>query len=125
PLPRIVENPDRNRAVFSEYHAAGAVTGAFMLRKGHWKLIHYVGFEPELFDLQNDPEELTNLANSTEHASVLAALQSDLRAICDPEETDALAHADQAAMIQRYGGRDAALKLGAPAATPPPDVSAH
>ncbi|MEM7683641.1 MAG: sulfatase-like hydrolase/transferase [Pseudomonadota bacterium] len=124
PLPRIVDNPDPVRAVFSEYHAAGAVTGAFMLRKGRWKLIHYVDFEPELFDLQIDPEELTNLANSAEHASVLTVLQSDLRAICDPEATDALAHADQAAMIERYGGREAALKLGAPAATPPPDLSA-
>ena len=46
-----------------------------------------------------------------------------LRAICDPEATDAQAHADQATMIASYGGREAALKLGAPAATPPPSLS--
>jgi choline-sulfatase len=41
----------------------------------------------------------------------------------DPAATDAQAFADQAALIDSYGGRDAALKLGAPGATPPPSVS--
>ena len=51
-------NDDTDRAVFSEYHAIGAVSGEFMLRKGDLKLIEYVGFEPELFNLDEDPEEL-------------------------------------------------------------------
>jgi len=33
-----------------------------------------------------------------------------------------LAFADQAVMIDDYGGREAALKFGAPAATPPPKI---
>lgn len=111
---------DPQRAIFSEYHAAGAVSGAFMLRKGQWKLIYYVGFEPKLFDLASDPEELENLAQFPEHAATLARLIEELRQICDPEATDALAHADQAALVESYGGREAALKLGAPAASPPP-----
>lgn len=110
------------RAVFSEYHAAGAVSGAFMLRRGRWKYIHYVGFTPELFDLEKDPEETRNLAADPECATILADLDRQLRTICTPEATDAQAHADQAAMIERYGGREAALKLGAPAATPPPET---
>lgn len=114
---------DFERPVFSEYHAAGAVSGAFMLRKGRWKLIYYVGFEPELFDLEADPEELNDLAPAAAHAPVLAELIADLRKICDPEATDAQAHADQAAMIESYGGREAALKLGAPGASPPPRLS--
>jgi choline-sulfatase len=113
---------DDERVVFSEYHAAGAVTGAFMIRRGPWKYIYYVGFEPELFNLVNDPEELVNLANKQELKSVLNRLHEDLLNICNPENTDAQAHADQAAMIQRYGGRESALKLGAPAATPAPRV---
>lgn len=111
-----------NRIQFSEYHAAGAVSGGFMLRKGRWKLNYYVGFSPELFDLQSDPEELTDLADDPEHAETLAKLEAELRAICDPEEVDARAFADQAALIERHGGREAALKLGAPGATPPPKV---
>lgn len=114
--------PDPDRPVFSEYHAAGAVSGAFMLRKGRWKFHHYIGFPPELFDLAADPEETTNLAADPAHAETLARMQAELRKICDPEATDAQAFADQAALIERHGGRDAALRLGAPGATPPPEV---
>ncbi|MEM9059375.1 MAG: sulfatase-like hydrolase/transferase [Pseudomonadota bacterium] len=123
PLHQLAASPIADRAVFSEYHAAGAVSGAFMLRKSRWKLIHYVGFEPELFDLAEDPEELSNLAGDPDYADILDDLSAELRGICDPEATDAMAHADQAQMIERYGGREAALKLGAPAATPPPDLT--
>lgn len=51
-----------------------------------------------------------------------AALHADLLTICDPDAMDALAFADQAELIARYGGREAALKLGAPTATPPPKL---
>ncbi|MEP1089844.1 MAG: sulfatase-like hydrolase/transferase [Rhizobiaceae bacterium] len=115
---------DGDRVVFSEYHAAGAVSGAFMVRKGNWKYIHYVGFEPELFDLAKDPEETENLANSPVYAEKKQEMHGELLKICDPEAMDQLAHADQAALIDRMGGREAALKLGAPGATPPPEVLA-
>jgi choline-sulfatase len=109
--------------IFSEYHAVGAVSGAFMLRKGRWKYNHYVGFAPELFDLKDDPEELVNLADDPAFASTLVLLQSDLNQICNPDEVNAQAFADQATMIESYGGPEAALKLGAPGATPPPKVT--
>lgn len=118
----LAQPTDDDRVVFSEYHAAGAVSGAFMLRKGRWKLIHYVGFDDELFDLVSDPEELTNRAEDPACAAVLDDLKAELHAICDPEATDAQAFADQEALIQSHGGRDAALQLGAPGATPPPVV---
>ena len=116
------ESPDPERPVFSEYHAAGAVSGAFMLRRGRWKYHHYVGFPPELYDLETDPEETANLAADPAHADTLAHMEAELRRICDPEATDARAFADQAALIDRHGGRDAALNLGAPAATLPPEM---
>ena len=122
-LRELAEAPrDADRAIFSEYHAAGAVSGGFMLRKGRWKYNYYVGFAPELFDLEADPEELTDLAGDPEYAATLAAMDAALREICDPEAMDVLAFADQAALIEHYGGRDAALKLGAPGATPPPQT---
>lgn len=122
-LPTILQAPEGDeRVVFSEYHAAGAVSGAFMLRKGRWKLIHYVGYSDELFDLETDPEELVNRAEDPACATVLDSLHAELRKICDPEKVDAQAFEDQAALIERMGGRDAALNLGAPGATPPPTV---
>ena len=117
------EPNDPERVVFSEYHAVGAVSGAFMIRKGNWKYTYYVGFEPELFDLKNDPEEVINLAGDADHQNIVEEMHSELLNICDPEAMDLLAHSDQAAMVERYGGREAALKLGAPGATPPPSVN--
>ena len=55
-------------------------------------------------------------------ADVVAEMERALREVCDPVEMNDLAFADQDAMIARYGGREAASKLGAPAATPPPTV---
>ena len=118
----IASAPDPERIIFSEYHAAGAVSGAFMLRKGRWKLIHYVGFADELFDLDNDPEELHNLATEPHLTNVCQELHAELSRICDPELTNAQAFADQAALIERHGGRAAALKLGALGATPAPKL---
>jgi len=115
-------SPDPDRPVLSEYHAAGAVSAAFMFRRGPWKLHYYEGFEPELFNLSSDPEEETNLAPDPAFSGVLGNMHAGLRALLDPEETSARAFADQAAMIESYGGRDAALKLGAPGATPPPET---
>jgi len=114
---------DTDRVVFSEYHAAGSVSGAYMVRKGRWKLIRYVGFEDELFDLETDPEETRSLACDPAHTATLEALRRDLAEICDIDQVNAQAFADQAALVAHYGGPDAALRLGAPGATPAPHVS--
>jgi len=120
PLAEVIANPEPERVVFSEYHAAGAVSAAFMIRKGSWKYIHYVGFDEEMFHLGKDPEETLNLAGEIGFEAKLEELRNDLRAICDPDATNALAFEDQAALIARHGGKEAAFKLGAPGATPPP-----
>ncbi|MCP4187209.1 MAG: sulfatase-like hydrolase/transferase [Gammaproteobacteria bacterium] len=112
---------DETKVTFSEYHAVGSATGAYMIRKGRWKYNYYIGHQPELFDLQSDPEEMTNLANDPSFARILLDLHQELTAICNPQAADAHAHADQEAMIERYGGKEAAAKLGAPGATPAPE----
>ena len=120
-LDEIADAPDDpEREVFSEYHAVGAVSGAYMLRHGRWKYHHYVGFPPELFDLETDPEETRDLAGDPAFAPVLADMERRLLRICDPEAVNARAFADQDAMIEGYGGREAALSMGARGATPPP-----
>lgn len=111
---------DKRRAILSEYHAAGSNTAGFMLRKGPWKYHHYVRFEPELFNLDSDPGELHDLAGDPAYSDVLADMKAALYAICDPEDVDRQAKADQAAMIARLGGVEAASTMGASGATPAP-----
>lgn len=108
----IIDGADPGRTAFSEYHAAASMTGTFMLRDGDYKLVYFVGLEPQLFDLANDPDETVDLSQSTEHSEVLARLIGKLRGICDPEEVDRRARADQAATIAKHGGRDTILDRG-------------
>lgn len=111
---------DAERIVFSEYHAAGATSGVFMLRQGRYKYIHYTGFAPELFDLSSDPDELVDLAASPAHAGVVRGFESLLRSRCDPQAIDRAAKADQAALVQRHGGEQAILARGGGSYTPVP-----
>src|SRR5690606_38155403 len=66
-ITEIIAGRHSNRTVFSEYHGMGSRTAAYMIRKGPYKLVHYADYEPQLFDLSADPEELIDLA-STENA---------------------------------------------------------
>jgi choline-sulfatase len=116
------EPPDLNRVAFSEYHAVGAPSGAFMLRKGRWKYHEYVGFAPELFDLESDPDEAINKADDLTCATVVAELRSELRRIVIPEAADARAGSDQRELIERFGGRKTAFRIGTEGATPAPTV---
>lgn len=115
----IAKEPDEpERVILSEYHAAGSNNAGFMVRKGRWKYHYYVGFQPELFDLELDPQELHDLANDPNYAATLGMMHQTLLSICDPEEIDRQAKTDQHALIQRYGGPDAAHNLGSSSSTP-------
>jgi len=51
----------------------------FMVANKEWKLIHCEGgFDPILFDLVNDPDELVDLGNSADHADVIATMYDKL-----------------------------------------------
>ena len=43
---------------------------AFMIRNNEWKYIYYKGFEPQLFDLKNDPDEFNDLGRSKDHSKI-------------------------------------------------------
>src|SRR5208283_2319401 len=60
------------RTILSEYHAAGAATGAFIIRGGPFKYIHYVGMPPQLFGLDADPQETRDLAHEPGYQGLVA-----------------------------------------------------
>jgi choline-sulfatase len=114
------EPTDPARVGFSEYHAVGSPSGAFMLRKGRWKYHEYIGYPCELFDLASDPDERNNKADAPSCSAVLAELRGELRRIVDPANADRQAKADQRALVERFGGREAAFRLGVKGPTPAP-----
>ena len=117
-IARAADDPDR--PAFSEYYASGADRAAFMIRMGRFKYIHYVGYEPELFDLEADPEELSSLHDDPAHRETRDAYEKILRGIVDPEDADARAYADQCALVEQHGGRDALIDRGSFQGTPAP-----
>ncbi len=113
-----------HRTILSEYHAAGAVTGSYMIRLRQYKFIYYVGLPPMLFDLDADPSERNDLGRDARFGEVVRECEARLRAIVDPEAADKIARADQHQMIDKYGGTDAILKRGTFRYSPPPGVKA-
>ena len=111
---------DAERVVLSEYHASGAETAAYLIRKGRMKYIHYVDYPPELYDLEADPEEQDDLAGRPESEAAIRELEGVLRDILDPEEVDRRAKRDQAALIERLGGRAHVIETARTGATPTP-----
>ncbi len=89
---------DPQRVVFSEYHGHGTRSGAYMIRKGDWKLVYYMAAPHQLFDLAADPDELHNLASA--RPDMVADLSRELRAICDPDLENRRAHEFENAQIQ-------------------------
>ena len=111
---------DRDRTVFSEYHASCAPTGLMMLRRGRYKYVHYTGHGAQLFDLEADPEELFDLAGEDEMASVIAGFEAQLRAICDPDDVDRRAKIDQRRRLAELGGMERIVAEGGVPHTPAP-----
>ncbi|MDO6728252.1 sulfatase-like hydrolase/transferase [Cognatishimia sp. 1_MG-2023] len=111
---------DLDRVVFAEYQAMGAIAGAFMIRKGRWKYVHYLGMNPELYDLYADPDELNNLGVDPAYSKICLELEQELRQICTPEQVDQHAREDQARIIATHGGQEFIVSKGGFGATPPP-----
>lgn len=115
---------DPERVAFSEYHGMGSTSGAFMVRCGRYKFVYYTKYAPQLFDLEADPDELDDLAESPEHARVRADCEQKLRAICDPDAVDAKVRRRQAELLALNGGREAVIARGDLGFSPPPGIKA-
>ena len=121
----IARGAQPRRTVLSEYHGMGSATGAFAIRMGKWKYVHYVGYPPQLFDLGGDPDEIHDLGADAGHAATLEACRLKLFALLDPVEVDRRAKARQALLLAENGGRDAVIRRGDFGFTPAPGTAAE
>lgn len=115
------------RTVLSEYHASSSRAGEYMIRNGKWKYVYFVQYpdRPELFDLEKDPEELRDLGTDKAFAAERKACHEKLLAMLNPEEVDRKAKRRQAELVAAHGGREAVIRRGSFAYSPPPGFKAE
>ncbi|TRO13606.1 choline-sulfatase [Ectopseudomonas mendocina] len=65
--------------VLGEYMAEGTVSPLMMIRRGPWKFVYSEQDPLLLFNLDSDPQELHNLAESSEHKGILAGFLAEAR----------------------------------------------
>ena len=82
------QDADWPNEAFSEYPSSLGVPASRMIRRGKWKLIHYEGDRPQLFDLESDPHEYRDLGESPEHAPIREKLHARVRAGWSAEEME-------------------------------------
>jgi arylsulfatase A-like enzyme len=74
-----------NDTVFGEYCGEGTIAPLMMIRRGPWKYIKCPADKPQLFNLDDDPLELENLAQSKEVAEIFQAFEKEAVAKWDFE----------------------------------------
>jgi len=72
----------------SEYSSEGVIAPSRMVRRGPWKYVATRGLAPLLFNLDDDPQELANLAGRPEVTQVERDLRARLLADWDPDDVD-------------------------------------
>ena len=67
-MPHLYGGDGGHDTVFAEYMGEGTVSPLMMIRRGDWKYITCPSDPPQLFNLKQDPFEVTNLATSQDPA---------------------------------------------------------
>lgn len=98
------------RTIAGEFLAEGVFEPTFMLRRGRYKLFHSEIDPPLLYDLEDDPDELQNIASAPEHQAQLHALQAEAAQLWNASEIRTKIIADQ----NRRRLIDRAHKIGKP-----------
>ena len=94
PLARDGDDPGRG-AVIAEYMGEGAIAPMIMIRDQRFKYIHCPVDPPLLYDLENDPRELRNLADAPAHAELLKKFQQAVERHVDLKDLDTRVRASQ------------------------------
>ncbi|KAI1122076.1 choline sulfatase [Nemania abortiva] len=98
-LPHLQGKPGHD-TVIAEYTGEGTISPLMMIRRGPWKYITCPTDAPQLFNLENDPLELVNLAELANKTEGLTADEEEAKAKFEKFEAEAKARWDFKAITQ-------------------------
>jgi arylsulfatase A-like enzyme len=75
------DTKDTRNWAFSIHTGTANNTSVYMIREGTWKYVKYYGYEPQLFNMETDPDEIKNLAS--ENQKIIKELDEKLHSVCD------------------------------------------
>jgi choline-sulfatase len=101
---------DGHDEVIGEYLAEGAIAPLVMIRRGPWKFVHSPADPDQLYNLADDPLELTNLAEAAGAPDALASFRAEAAGRWDFASLD---HAVRESQRRRHFV-NAALDIGTP-----------
>lgn len=84
----VIDGNARSAPVPMEYAAEGSHAPLVALRKGRYKFIHCELDPPQLFDLENDPQELRNLAEDKAEEERVRSFMEEVTARWDMAQFD-------------------------------------
>jgi choline-sulfatase len=76
-MPQLAGAPGRDE-VIGEYLAEGAIAPLVMIKRGRYKFVHSPVDPDQLYDLQDDPDELRNLAPLAQHAARVQEFRAEV-----------------------------------------------
>ena len=98
-VPLLLGGNEPERTVVGEFLAETVLAPMVMIRRGRWKLIHTPSDPDQLFDVETDPLELVNLAESPEHEAVLRELRDEVERRWELDAVDRDVRASQQARL--------------------------
>jgi len=102
PLLENKEDEFKGEEVFCEFEGEGWNHPRAMIRVGKYKYVHNHTADCRLYDLESDPDEMTNLADNADLSGVLAELREKLFSHWNPEKIEPKVIAAQTRMGLAY-----------------------